>query len=59
VDDRSMLTIYRRHRKECPHKSRKYPKCRCPIWAQGVLRGIQLRKPLDLVAWDIVFGSEK
>jgi len=47
-----MLTIYRRHRGECPHKSRKYRKCRCPIWAQGVLRGTQIRKSLNLVEWE-------
>jgi hypothetical protein len=47
-----MLTIHCRHRSECPHKSRKYRKCRCPIWAQGVLRGTQIRRSLDLVEWE-------
>src|ERR1700694_4362706 len=34
-----MLTIYRRHRKDCEHKSdgRKYRRCRCPIWVDGIL----------------------
>jgi site-specific recombinase XerD len=34
-----MLTIWRRHTAECPHraKGRDYLKCTCPIWADGYL----------------------
>lgn len=48
-----MLTIYRRHRKECEHKSegRKYRRCRCPIWVDGFLDGREIRKSLDMADW--------
>lgn len=47
-----MLTIYRRHRSGCKHRSRRYKSCFCPIWVQGVLRGEKLRKSLDLTNWE-------
>jgi integrase/recombinase XerD len=48
-----MLTIYRRHRKDCDHRSdgRKYRRCHCPIWADGFLAGQEIRKSLDLADW--------
>jgi hypothetical protein len=48
-----MLIIYRRHKKFCEHKSkgRKYRRCQCPIWVQGLLRGTKLRKSLDTGDW--------
>ena len=48
-----MLTIYRRHRKDCDHRSdgRKYRRCRCPIWVDGFLAGQEIRKSLDLADW--------
>jgi integrase/recombinase XerD len=48
-----MLTIYRRHRKECPHRSegRKYRRCRCPIWVDGFLGNQEIRKSLDTADW--------
>jgi integrase/recombinase XerD len=50
-----MLTIYRRHVKTCEHKSegRKYRRCRCPIWADGFLKGEgEIRESLDLQNWE-------
>jgi len=49
-----MLTIYRRHRKDCEHRAagRKYRRCRCPIWADGFLNGLELRESLDLRDWE-------
>ena len=37
-----MLTIYRRHLKNCDHctEGRKYRRCHCPIWVDGFL-GVQ------------------
>ena len=37
----SMLTIWRRHTTQCPHrdKGRDYLKCNCPIWADGYVSG--------------------
>lgn len=46
-----MLTLYRRHRANCKSKSRR-AKCFCPIWVQGILRGEEIRKSLDLTNWE-------
>jgi site-specific recombinase XerD len=47
-----MLTVYRRHRASCKHRSRRFKGCFCPIWAQGVLRGEKIRRSLDLTNWE-------
>lgn len=47
-----MLNIYRRHQKSCPHKSRYYRRCQCPVWVQGTLRGETIRESLDLTSWE-------
>jgi integrase len=49
-----MLTIYRRHVKGCAHKheGRKYRRCRCPIWADGFLNGVEIRESLNLRDWE-------
>jgi len=49
-----VLTIYRRHVKDCEHRSegRKYRRCRCPIWVDGILNGVELRESLDLRDWE-------
>jgi site-specific recombinase XerD len=48
-----MLTIYRRHRKDCEHRSegRKYRRCRCPIWVDGFLAGEEIRRSLTTADW--------
>jgi integrase len=48
-----MLTIYRRHLKSCEHRGegRAYRRCRCPIWADGLLDGVEIRKSLGLKDW--------
>jgi integrase/recombinase XerD len=49
-----MLTAYRRHTKDCQHRSegRKYRRCRCPIWVDGTLRGEEVRESMHLRNWD-------
>lgn len=47
-----MLTPYRRHRADCKHRSRRYKSCSCPIWVQGVLDGVPVRRSLDLTSWE-------
>ena len=49
-----MLTAYRRHRQDCAHRNagRKYRRCRCPIWADGFVRGLETRKSLGTRDWD-------
>src|SRR5437667_4108828 len=48
-----MLTIYRRHRKNCKQRidGRGYRRCLCPIWVDGSLNGIEMRKSLRLRDW--------
>jgi len=46
-----MLTLYRRHRANCKSTARR-SKCFCPIWVQGILRGENIRKSLDLTNWE-------
>src|SRR5579859_1004647 len=48
-----MLTIYRRHRKGCKQRAegRSYRRCLCPIWADGLLNGIEIRKSLKTRDW--------
>ena len=42
-----MLTIYRRHRANCPYAAdRIAKKCRCALWATGTLDGRPYRKTL-------------
>src|ERR1039458_10839693 len=49
-----MLTIYRRHVKSCGHRAegRKYRRCRCPIWVDGFLNGVEMRESLELRDWE-------
>lgn len=53
-----MLTIYRRHIKECAHRSqgRKYRRCRCPIWADGFLGREEVRRSLSTRDWEKAQG---
>jgi len=49
-----VLTIYRRHVKNCDHRAegRKYRRCRCPIWVDGFLNGVEMRESLKLRDWE-------
>jgi len=47
-----MLTIFRRHLKDCPHTSRRYRRCKCPLHVEGSLGGETIRKALDLTSWE-------
>jgi len=48
-----MLTIYRRHCKNCKQraKGRKYRHCQCPVWVDGALGGKEMRESLKLRDW--------
>src|SRR5713226_2946509 len=48
-----MLTIYRRHRKNCKQraKGRKYRHCQCPIWVDGTLGATEIRETLRICDW--------
>lgn len=47
-----MLTIFRRHLKSCPHTSRSYRRCRCPLHVEGSLGNETIRRALDLTSWE-------
>src|SRR5690348_3928103 len=47
-----MLTIFRRHVKDCKWKSRKHRNCQCPIAVEGTLHGRPIRKSLDVLGWE-------
>lgn len=46
--------MYRRHKKNCEHRSegRKYRRCRCPLWVDGFVGGKELRKSLGTTNWE-------
>src|ERR1700732_2439454 len=48
-----MLTIYRRHKRNCEHRSdgRHYRRCQCPIWVDGFLGSKELRESLKCRDW--------
>ena len=43
-----MLTIFRRHTKNCKFRSRKHRNCQCLIAVEGMLHGRMTRKSFDL-----------
>ena len=47
-----MLILFRRHLRSCPHNSRSYRRCKCPIQVEGSLAGQKIRKSLDLTNWE-------
>lgn len=49
-----MLNLFRRHLKRCTHraKGRKHRACTCPLMVEGTLRGVMIRKALDIRSWD-------
>jgi len=53
-----MLTVYRRHLKHCEHRTegRKYRRCKCPLWVDGFLSGVELRKALGIRDWEQAQG---
>jgi hypothetical protein len=49
-----MLTLYRRHQQKCRHRNsgRKYRRCRCPVWVDGMLGEREIRESLGTTNWD-------
>lgn len=51
-----MLTIFRRHRRRCPHgaKGRDWRRCSCPLSVEGTLpAGERVRKTLNTGSWEL------
>ena len=54
ADNGVMLTRYRRHRQDCPHrkKGRRHTRCSCPIWVDGTMpNGNRVRQTLKTADW--------
>ena len=49
-----MLTIFRRHKKDCEHRGegRKYRRCRCPISVEGLIGERLVRESLKTCDWE-------
>ena len=49
-----MLTAYRRHKTNCPHRAegRTYRRCSCPIWVDGIFDGDEIRQSLRVRTWE-------
>jgi site-specific recombinase XerD len=47
-----VLHLFRRHYPPCTYRSRRYRRCKCPIWVQGSLRGEWVKKSLNLTSWE-------
>jgi integrase/recombinase XerD len=47
-----MLTLFKRHKKSCPHTARKYRRCSCPIHVEGSLGGEKIRRAMDQTSWE-------
>jgi len=47
-----MLTAYRRHLQRCKFTLRPEKKCQCPVWIQGTLNGVWMKKSLGIRNWE-------
>lgn len=47
-----LADLFRRHYPPCPHTSRRYRRCNCPLWVQGSLGGEWIKKSLNLTSWE-------
>ena len=46
-----MLVLWRRHTADCSHTSRRYLKCKCPVWIDWRIAGKRIRRPLGTRDW--------
>jgi site-specific recombinase XerD len=52
------VILYKRHKADCPHKDDKnYRRCRCSVWIEYNVNGVQTRKSTKTANWDT--ASEK
>lgn len=47
-----VMHVVRPHYRSCPHTSRRYRRCKCPIWVQDSLGGQWVDKFLNLTSWE-------
>jgi integrase/recombinase XerD len=48
-----MLVVHRRHIQACPHQSRTYKKCLCPIWLDWRVGDKRVQKPMGTADWQV------
>jgi integrase/recombinase XerD len=50
-----MLSLYRRHLSACRHftKGREHTRCSCPVWCDGQVFGVRVRRSLDTRDWTV------
>jgi integrase/recombinase XerD len=47
------VILYKRHKQSCPHKTDKtYRRCRCSVWLEYNVNGIQSRKSAKTFSWE-------
>jgi hypothetical protein len=47
------VILYKCHKQSCPHKDDKnFRRCRCSVWMQYNVDGIQTRKSAKTFSWD-------
>ena len=48
------VILYKRHKQSCPHQDDKnYGRCRCSVWMEYNVNGVQTRKSTNTVNWDM------
>ena len=47
------VILYKRHKQSCPHQDDKnYKRCRCSVWMEYNVKGVQTRKSAKTFNWD-------
>ena len=47
------VILYKRHKGNCPHQDDKnYRRCRCSVWMEYNVKGVQTRKSAKTFSWD-------
>ncbi len=47
------VILYKRHKANCPHRDDKiYRRCRCSVWMEYNVDGVQTRKSAKTFSWD-------
>jgi transposase len=48
------VILYKRHKQSCPHQDDKnHRRCRCSVWMEYNVNGVQTRKSAKTFSWDI------
>jgi integrase/recombinase XerD len=54
------VILYKRHKASCPHRADKhYRRCRCSVWMEYNVNGVQTRKSTKTVNWDTALDKAR